>query len=204
MTIIVQSMGIPFGWVKLSSAYLFRGSSTRQAFSEHRRTIKRNHGCELQRIRAPWLQLAIGGVAMCGAGKRRNSFSRPTPPLSLIGPQAKAGSLIKGREKSLGVAVRKSWIQKAETVGRLIKIPNWRRPGLPAFVHLYSAAFLRGGRVRNELLAVAGTSQAFVVGSKSLNQCACRTRREEPAADWRNYQASNQRVSVGDRLCNSR
>jgi hypothetical protein len=25
-------MGIPFGWVKLSSAYLFRGSSTRQAF----------------------------------------------------------------------------------------------------------------------------------------------------------------------------
>jgi hypothetical protein len=24
MTMIVQSMGIPFGWVKLSSAYLFR------------------------------------------------------------------------------------------------------------------------------------------------------------------------------------
>ena len=35
MTIIVQSMGFPFGWVKLSSAYLFRASSVRQAFSEH-------------------------------------------------------------------------------------------------------------------------------------------------------------------------
>jgi hypothetical protein len=119
-------------------------------------------------------------------------------------PSSKGGLPYKRAREKFGVAVRKSRIQKAETVGRLIKIPNWRRPGLPAFVHLYSAAFLRGGRVRNELLAVAGTSQAFVVGSKSLNQCACRTRREEPAADWRNYQASNQRVSVGDRLCNSR
>jgi hypothetical protein len=33
-----------------------------------------------------------------------------------------------------------SWIQKAETVGRLIKIPTVTL-GLPAFVHLYSAAF---------------------------------------------------------------
>jgi hypothetical protein len=29
-------MGIPFGWVKLSSAYLSNGLSTRQAFSERR------------------------------------------------------------------------------------------------------------------------------------------------------------------------
>src|SRR5439155_25432394 len=75
---------------------------------------------------------------------------------------------------------------------------------LPSYVHLYSAAFLQGGRARNELLAVAGASHAFVVGSKSLNQCACRTRREETAANWRNYQASNQRVGIGDRLCNIR
>ena len=33
--------------------------------------------------------------------------------------------------------------QKAETVGRLIKIPTGT-PGLPAFVHLYSAAFFKG------------------------------------------------------------
>ena len=37
-----------------------------------------------------------------------------------------------------------------------------------------------------ELLAVAGASHAFVVCSKSLNQCACRTRREKTAAKWRN------------------
>ena len=73
-----------------------------------------------------------------------------------------------------------------------------------AFVHLYSAAFLSGGRVRNELLAVAGASHAFVVVSKSLNQCACRTWRKGPAADWRNYQASNQCVGIGDRLRNRR
>jgi len=77
-------------------------------------------------------------------------------------------------------------------------------PGHQAFVRLYSAAFFKGGRLRNELLAVAGTSHAFVIGSKSLNQCACRTWRKKPAADWGNYQASNQRVGVGDRLCNSR
>lgn len=76
-------------------------------------------------------------------------------------------------------------------------------PRLPTFAHLYSAAFLKGGRVRNELLAVAGASYAFVVVSKSLNQCACGSWRKEPAANWRNYQASNQRVRIGDRLCNS-
>ena len=63
---------------------------------------------------------------------------------------------------------------------------------------------LKGGRVRNELLAVAGASHTFVVVSKSLNQCACRTWREESAANWRNYQASNQRVRIGDRLYNIR
>src|SRR5947209_19317430 len=36
MTIIVQSMGIPFDSVKLSSANLSSRLSTRQAFSEHR------------------------------------------------------------------------------------------------------------------------------------------------------------------------
>jgi hypothetical protein len=43
--------GYPFGWVKLSSAYLFRASSIRQAFSEHRRTNARNHPCGLQCIK---------------------------------------------------------------------------------------------------------------------------------------------------------
>ncbi len=64
--------------------------------------------------------------------------------------------------------------------------------------------FLKGGTVRNELLAMARASHAFVVVSKSLNQCACRTWREEPAANWRNYQVSNQRVGIGDRLRNIR
>jgi hypothetical protein len=72
-------------------------------------------------------------------------------------------------------------------------------PTLPTLAHFYSAAFLTGGSVRNELLAVAKASHAFVVGSKSLNQRACDTWCKELAADWRNYQASNQRVRIGDR-----
>jgi hypothetical protein len=35
MTIIVQSTGIPFDWVKLLPVHLSRDSVTRQAFSEH-------------------------------------------------------------------------------------------------------------------------------------------------------------------------
>src|SRR4029434_1143296 len=41
MTIIVQSMGIPFCLVKLSPGHLSRGSSTCQAFSEV------NHACKV-------------------------------------------------------------------------------------------------------------------------------------------------------------
>ena len=46
MTIIVQSMGIPFGWVKLSSTYLSIGLRTRQAFSEFPSPNGLNHGCK--------------------------------------------------------------------------------------------------------------------------------------------------------------
>jgi hypothetical protein len=55
MTIIVQSMSIPFGSVKLSSAYLFRDSSPRQAFSK----IESKRSSRFRKIRAPQSTTAI-------------------------------------------------------------------------------------------------------------------------------------------------